>query len=451
MSLTDTIFALASGAGRAGIAVIRVSGPQASAALLALAGAPLPPPRRAVRRTLADQNGAQLDDGLILWFPAPASFTGEDVAELHIHGGPAVIEGVSKALADVPGLRLSRPGEFTRRAFENGKLDLTEAEGLADLINAETEGQRRQALRQMAGELGRLYENWRARLIQALALLEAAIDFPDEDLPENLAARAKPLLASIQDEMGAHLQDKFRGERVRDGYRIALVGAPNAGKSSLLNALAQRDAAIVSDVPGTTRDVVEVRLTLAGFPVWLADTAGLREAGDAIEREGVRRAFERAEDADLRLLLIPPDAQDLPPQLTDLACNGDLLVLSKCDLDVSAAAALGAALCRTANVHPLRASAKTGDGIGELLDTISARVAHDLGAREAPALTRARHREHVLKAYVAIDRALGATAMTPELAAEDLRAAGQALARITGRFDVELVLDAIFAEFCIGK
>lgn len=430
----DTVFALASGAGRAGVAVIRVSGPAAGAAFIALTGG-LPEPRRAALRALYGAGGGLIDRALTLWFPAPHSFTGEDVAEFHVHGGQAVIAALSAALLDVPGLRPAEPGDFTRRAFENGKLDLAEAEGLADLIDAETEGQRQQALRQMDGALSRLYDGWRAQLVTAMALLEAAIDFPDEDLPEALAERVGPLLAPLAAAMAEHLADT-RGERVREGFRVAILGKPNAGKSSLLNALAGRDVAIVSDTPGTTRDVIEVRLVLAGFPILIADTAGLRASEDAIEQEGVRRALARAEDADLRVFLAPVD--DLGGDALPLALRPDDLVFaSKADLG--------------AEIDQPRLSAKTGEGVDALLAAIAARAEAALGAREAPALTRARHRRLVEQAHASLLRAQSALQLGPELAAEDLRAAAAALGRLTGRIDVETLLDEIFAQFCIGK
>lgn len=432
-----TIFALASGAGRAGVAVIRVSGPQAGSALSALAGL-LPGPRVATLRTLRS-SGEPLDDALVLWFPAPASFTGEDVAELHVHGGTATIAAVTQALQAL-GARLAEPGEFTRRAFENGKLDLTAAEGLADLVDAETEGQRRQALRQMEGALARIYDGWRTQLIAALALLEAEIDFPDEDLPDGVASRAAPILSALADDMAAHLADSARGERVRDGYRIAIIGAPNAGKSSLLNALARREAAIVSDVPGTTRDIVEVRLVLAGFPVWIADTAGLREARDAIESEGVRRALARAEDADLR---IGVSEGVVDTRLAAALKTDDLLVQSKADLHPDDAPTLKAMW------ETRRVSARTGEGLAGLEAALADRVSRALSVAEKPALTRARHRALVSEAEGALRRALSAHGA--ELAAEDARLAARALGRITGRIDVEDVLGEIFATFCIGK
>ena len=415
--------------------MIRLSGPAAGAALRGLTGSDLPAPRRAERRVFRNGSGTALDDGLALWFPGPGSFTGEDVVELHIHGGPAVILGMTEACLVLPGVRPAEPGEFTRRAFENGKLDLAEAEGLADLVDAETEGQRRQALRQMQGGLSALYERWRAQLIEAMALLEAAIDFPDEDLPADLVRRVGPLVDAISADLARHLDDGRRGERVRDGYRIAIIGAPNAGKSSLLNALAKREAAIVSNIPGTTRDVVEVRLVLGGFPVWIADTAGLREAAaDAIEAEGVRRALARADEADLRIGLVEL-GQAPDPALEAALRPGDLLIQSKADLTNGQAS--GAAV-----------SAKTGVGLAELEGELARRVEVALGAQEVPALTRVRHRRLVEEALAALSRPRPEAA---ELWAEDLRLAAQALGRLTGRIDVEDLLDEVFSTFCIGK
>lgn len=444
-----TIIALASGAGRAGVAVIRLSGPASTAALEALSGAGPPPPRQATLRALTDpRSGVALDDALVLWFPGPASFTGEDVAELHVHGGPAVIAAVIDAALSLPGVRPAEPGEYTRRAFEHGKLDLAEAEGLADLVDAETEGQRAQALRQRRGALSGLYEHWRGRLIEAAALIEAEIDFPDEDLPGALAQRAGPLLQALADDMGRHLNDAHRGERIRDGFRIAIIGPPNAGKSSLLNALAQREAAIVSDIPGTTRDVVEVRLVLAGYPVWIADTAGLREAADAIEAEGVRRALARAEEADLRIGVVEAGAE-APASLAAMLGPGDVLVRSKRDL--LGPPASSPAIAATGETPAVHLSVLTSEGVAELEALLAARVADALGAEEAPVLTRARHRRLVEEAQRALLRAIPALDQGPELAAEDVRAAADQIGRLTGRIDVEDLLGEIFSSFCIGK
>ncbi|HET6223232.1 MAG TPA: tRNA uridine-5-carboxymethylaminomethyl(34) synthesis GTPase MnmE [Dongiaceae bacterium] len=442
----DTIYALASAAGRAGVAVIRISGPAAGTAVRRLTGdRPLPEPRRAVLRRFTNPDGStELDRGLLLWFPGPQSFTGEDVAELHLHAGRAVLHAVVEALAQCEGLRPAEPGEFTRRAFENGKLDLTAAEGLADLVNAETEAQRRQALRQLDGELGQLYEDWRRRLVAALARLEAHIDFPDEELPTDLVVRTRAEVSRLLPEIAAHLDDNRRGERVRDGLAVALLGAPNVGKSSVINTLAGREAAIVSALAGTTRDVIEVHLDLAGYPVTIADTAGLRQAQDEIESEGVRRALARAEASDIKILLF--DATRYPnvdPQTIRLADQNAIIAINKCDL-----APLGPAVL--VNGCPaLAISAKTGAGMDALLSRLTAAAVESIGVATAPALTRARHRHALAEGREALARSL--TASAPELLAEDLRLAVRAIGRITGRVDVEDILDVIFREFCIGK
>ena len=440
----DTVYAPATAPGRAGIAVIRISGPGAAGALSALAGK-APPPRRAVRARFRDpRSGEALDDGLALFFAAPASFTGEDVAELHIHGGRATVDAVCGSLRAL-GLRLAEPGEFARRAFHAGKLDLAEIEGLADLVNAETEAQRRQALRQYSGALSALVEGWRERLVRALAHLEAAIDFIEEDIPDDLLPQAKAALAALAAEIETHLADGRTGERLRDGVEIAVIGPPNAGKSSLVNALARREAAIVAETAGTTRDVIELRLDLGGLPVTVADTAGLREAADAVEREGVRRALARAESADLRIVML--DAAAGPPGATVAAQidGAALVVLNKADL-----VAPGALPARVADRPALALSLKTGDGLRDLLAEIERRVRAlvDAGAGAAP-LTRARHREALEDCAAALRRARAAGAV--ELVAEDARLAARALGRITGRVDVEDLLDVVFAEFCIGK
>jgi tRNA modification GTPase len=441
----DTIFALASAPGRAGVAVMRLSGPEAGTALARLAGA-LPPPRRAARRRFADpRTGEAIDDGLALFFPAPHSFTGEDVAELHIHGSRAVIAALLDALAALPGLRLAEPGEFTRRAFEHGKLDLTAAEGLADLVAAETAAQRRQALRQLEGALGRLYEDWRERLLRALAHLEAAIDFPEEGLPEDLSGTVRESAAALRAEIARHLADGHRGERLRDGVAVAIIGPPNAGKSSLMNALARRDVAITSAVAGTTRDVIEVALDLGGYAMVLADTAGLRDAADSIEEEGVRRARARAAAADLRLLVL--DATEPVPALpAGLVDRDTVVILNKVDLGVGD---VGERADRLADGPALRLSVLTGMGMSALLARLEKEVAARFAPGDAPLLTRARHREALEACISALDRFTQQPAL--ELAAEDLRLATQALGRITGRVDIEDMLDVIFREFCIGK
>lgn len=435
----ETIYALSSAGGRAGVAVIRVSGGLTSTIVERLTGKPRPRPREAVLRQLADpRTGEALDRALVLYFQGPKSFTGEDVAEFHVHGGRAVVASVLKALSGFDGVRAAAAGEFTRRAFENDKLDLTEVEGLADLIDAETDGQRRQALRQMEGALGKVYEGWRHRLIRVLAYAEADIDFADEDLPEDLSASLGPKISELADEIQNHLKDGHRGERLRDGVEVAIVGPPNVGKSSLLNRLAGRDAAIVSDEAGTTRDVLEVRLDLAGVPVTLADTAGLREASGAIEKEGISRALARAESADLRLVMVASGFGDF-----ELARDGDFRIVNKIDQADSERVADGF----------FGISAKTGAGIDELVAALSERVGALFGASEYPVITRARHREGLEDCLGSLERALAGLKVGRDsaLVAEDLRLAMRALGRITGRVDVEDLLDVVFRDFCIGK
>ncbi|NYZ13100.1 tRNA uridine-5-carboxymethylaminomethyl(34) synthesis GTPase MnmE [Azospirillum sp. RWY-5-1] len=442
--MSVTIFALATAPGRAGVAVVRVSGPAAGDALRALTGRPLPRPRMATLVRLADPVGGEtLDDALVLWFPAPRSFTGEDVAELHLHGGRAVVAGVIEALGSVPGLRPAEPGEFTRRAFENGKFDLTAAEAVADLVHAETAAQRRQALRQMAGALGTVYEGWRSRLLRALAHLEADIDFPDEDLPGGVPDAVRPVIEALAAEVAAHLDDRGRGERLRDGIHVAIVGAPNAGKSSLLNALAGREAAIVSARAGTTRDVIEVHLDVGGFPVVLADTAGLREATDEIEEEGIRRALDRADRADVKLAVFDGTSWPALDEATLRLIDRDsIAVVNKVDVSGPVSGILAG--------QPLVAvSARTGAGLRSLEERLATFADERLAGSGTPALTRARHRSALEECHGALLRSL--SAVLPELAAEDVRMAARALGRITGRVDVEDVLDVIFRDFCIGK
>lgn len=438
------------------LSVIRVSGPRAPDVLVFLTepraferghsarDPALPEPRRMVVRTLYDPlSGEAIDRGLFVWFEAPHTETGEMMAELHLHGGRAVVGAALEALGKLGLCRLAEPGEFTRRAFENGKLDLTEAEGIADLVAAETEQQRRLALQQMDGALHRLYEGWRTLGLATLAHLEAAIDFPDEDLPPGIAAEVRDGVVQLQTGIGGHLGDR-RGERLREGVHIAIIGPPNAGKSSLLNLLARRDAAIVSETAGTTRDVIEVHLDLGGWPVVLADTAGLRESRDAIEQEGVRRARARAAEADLRVLVLDASGDWEAARRTLVAATErwdaarDIVVVNKVDL----------APLNGTDIVPL--SARNGDGLPELL----ARLERSVGLLmedgvSAPPLTRARHREALGEAHAALGRAL----VAPEVAlvAEDLRLALRALGRITGTVRVEELLDVIFRDFCIGK
>jgi tRNA modification GTPase len=468
-----TIFALSTAPGRAGIAVVRLSGKAAHAALHALCAGKVPKPRAAGLRQLRDPgSGEGLDRGLVLWFPGPASFTGEDMAELHLHGGRAVIAGVLAALGRL-GLRLAEPGEFTKRAFENGKLDLTEAEGLADLINAETAAQRSQALAQSAGALRERYEAWRASLLCAMAYVEASLDFSDEaDIAEGAFNAALPEVRALDAELDRALADHRRGEIVREGIQVAIVGAPNAGKSSLLNALAGREAAIVFDEPGTTRDIIEVALDLDGFPFVLRDTAGLRETASAVEQEGIRRTIATAEQADLVLALIDattphpvplplgegtvlhanPLVQASPLPMGEGQGEGRFAesralipVLNKIDLASTTKA--------EADTGVIAISAKTGEGLDTLRAALVAFARGNYSGAETPLITRARHRQEIERARAALAAFLACAEAGdhPELAAEHLREAADALGRLTGRLDVEDVLSQIFSEFCIGK
>lgn len=445
--MSDTIFAPATAPGRAAVAVVRVSGPRTETAVRTLAG-DLPEPRRASVRRLFDVDGGEIDQALVLWFPRPGSYTGEDAAEFHVHGGTAVTGALVEALAGL-GLRLAEPGEFTRRAFENGKLDLAQAEGVADLIDAETEGQRRQALEQLGGRLSQVQARWREALTEALALFEAAVDFPDEEVPADVAARARPVLETLAAEIEAAAADAARGERVREGFRIALVGAPNAGKSTLLNALAGREAAIVTATPGTTRDVIEVPMVLAGYKVLMADTAGLRDTADEIEAEGVRRARAWAEGADLRLWLVDGSSEETPDLPAEIG-EGDLCLITKRDLPVGNAGAWAAEVARRIGIPAAEVTARGPGDMAWLKETLSERVVESLGGGEPPAATRLRHRELLAEASERLRHAIGHDEHV-ELAAEDVRLAARALDRITGRIDPEAVLGRIFATFCIGK
>ena len=444
--MTDTIYAPATASGRAAVAIMRVSGPESARVLESMTGG-LPRPRHASVRSLRGLQGELLDRALVLWMPGPASFTGEDSAEFHIHGGSAVLGAVAQALND-HGLRLAEPGEFSRRAFANGKLDLLQAEAVADLVDAETAAQRRQALAQMAGRVGRRFEVWRVQLIEALALLEAENDFPDEDLPGTLSARAVKRLSTVRQELEAALRTGARGRSVREGYRVALIGAPNAGKSSLFNRLIGRDAAIVSPRPGTTRDVVEAPILIAGHAVTLADTAGLRETNDEVEFEGVRRARAWAERAAVRLVVV--DASAPATAYADFAQPEDLLVLSKADLTAAPSAQLQR--IRPENrLLTIQSSAVTPDGVAGVLAWLEARVSRDLDSTEPPLATRARHEEALRAATEGIGRAEHIAVLAPERAVEDVRSAIRALRSVVGEVDRESVLDQVFSAFCIGK
>ncbi len=441
-----TIFALSSGRLPAAIAVVRISGAATRAALETLV-ARVPEPRRAALRKLRHPKTKDvLDEALVLWFPGPNTETAEDMAELHLHGGRAVVAAVMNVLGIVPGLRPAEAGEFTRRAFENGRLDLTAVEGLADLVFAETEAQRAQAMRQFQGLLGGQAETWRARLIGALALVEARIDFSDEaDVPEDLIGPALRAAQELSHEIEQTLRDEHRGERLREGLVVAIAGPPNAGKSSLLNRLARREAAIVSPYAGTTRDVIEVHLDLGGYPVTLLDTAGVRESDDPVEQEGVRRARERAATADLVLWVEEAGlAVDRVMQWNE--SKKAWLIENKADLICSDREQL-----EDLN-YQFKVSALTGLGMDRLVSALARYAAEVFSAGEPALVTRQRHRDTLRETNDALGRALALGAGgSEELVAEELRLAARALGRLTGRVDVEDILDVIFRDFCIGK
>jgi tRNA modification GTPase len=455
VSERSTIFALSSGRPPAAIAVVRISGPRAGGALKALIGR-VPEPRKAALARVRDPaSGEVIDEALALWFPAPHSETGEDVAELQLHGGHAVIAAVLDALGAIDGCRMAEPGEFTRRAFENGRLDLTEVEGLADLIAAETPAQRRQAYRQLKGLIGDRAEAWRQRLIEALALIEARIDFSDEaDVPENLVEPALRAARELHDEIATSLADGGRGERLRDGLVVAIAGPPNAGKSTLLNRLARREAAIVSPYPGTTRDVIEVHLDLAGYPVTLLDTAGIRDSNDPVEQEGVRRARARAAMADLVLWVTDASADGgAAGEAATQVPNTELWWLrNKIDLAPDACIGRNESHAQNGINRSFTISASTGVGMDSLVDALAAFSQGFFAASETTLVTRVRHRQALQETVFALERALAQREEgREELIAEELRSAATMLGRLTGRVDVEDILDVIFREFCIGK
>ncbi|RUM09945.1 tRNA uridine-5-carboxymethylaminomethyl(34) synthesis GTPase MnmE [Rhizobium chutanense] len=436
--LTDTIFALSSGPPPSGVSIVRISGPLTRDLLIRLVGS-VPADRLVSYRTIRTRNNQPIDNGLVLFFPAPNSFTGEDVAELQIHGSRAVLAALFHALGDVPGVRMAVEGEFSRRAFENGKLDLVEVEGLADLIGAETEMQRRLAIEQSAGGLSAIYDSWAERLTRARALIEAELDFPDEDdVPGSVSDMVWTDMERLRSEIEEHLAAASAGEIIRDGFKVVIAGAPNAGKSSLLNALTRRDVAIVTEIAGTTRDVLQVDLDIDGYLIKLYDTAGLREADDRVEIEGVRRARVALRDADLVLLLVdmanpvvPDDLDRASPHVT-VGTKKDLIGI-------------------ISDQYDLQISTATGDGLPELRRLIGTIVAERFGGLSMAIPSRNRHKDSLAKCLWALDAAISQTDVNLELRTEQLRVAADFLGRITGRVDVEQLLGVIFSEFCIGK
>jgi len=429
-----SIFALASAQGRAGVSVVRISGDKALWAIQQLTDRPLRP-RHATYAALRHACEV-IDQAIVLYFPAPHSFTGEDCLELHVHGSRAILDRLYGFFVEL-GLKLAEPGEFSRRAVENGKIDLTQAEGIADLVDAETEAQRRQALTQLDGGLRRRYETWRSELVELLARLEVYIDFPDEDLPDDLSQAILARIEALRDSLDSALGEAERGRQIREGYRIVILGEPNAGKSSLFNALLKAETAIVTPVAGTTRDIIEAQLRIGPYSVLLYDTAGLRDTDEVVEREGIRRARAKAEEADLRIWLVDASQPDVPADV----CDGDLLVFSKADLapDVS----------RETPTYTI--STATGAGIAQLVEGIEHRVTEALSVRTFPAATRERHRERLAAARNHLEDAMASRLRVPELTAEHVRQALNSFEALFGRYDVEGVLDVVFSTFCIGK
>ncbi|MEM6810895.1 MAG: tRNA uridine-5-carboxymethylaminomethyl(34) synthesis GTPase MnmE [Pseudomonadota bacterium] len=455
-SSSDTIFALSSASGKAGVSIIRISGPKAWDTLKIFNSKVKYDCAREAKflKLYHPKTGDVVDEVVFVGFKGPHSFTGEDVIELYCHGSLAVIEEIYEVLSGLDGLRIAEHGEFTRRAFENEKLDLTEAEAIADLIDAETKAQKDQALAQMGGSLSRLYNGWTEDLAKILAYAEAVIDFPDEEVPDDEIQKIYPDLEALAVQIKEHLDDDRRGERLREGIKIAVIGAPNAGKSTFINALANRDVAIVSDMAGTTRDIIEVHLNLGGYPVIIADTAGLRpeligkEGHDAIESEGIRRALEYAENADLKILMFDGSQDSLHQSTIDLIDKNSIVLINKTDINKN-----NNALYK--NLHKIHTdyfeiSAQTGEGLSAMLEKLTGQISNMLNiSRESATITRARYRSNLENTYENIQIALQQS--QPELFSQELRFAINSLGRITGRIDAEDLLDIIFKDFCIGK
>ena len=435
-----TIFALATAPGKSGVAIIRVSGPNALDCLGHLAVPSVPSPKQAVLRNLMDpKTGLLIDKAVILTYVAPHSFTGENIVELHVHGSRAVINILIGLLADFPNFRLANPGEFAKRAFLNGKMDLTAAEGLADLIEAETLMQQQQAVKQMQGNLANLYEQWKLGLIHVLALIEAYLDFPEDDIPEDVIDRVNEEVNALSSNIAQHLNDQHRGEILRRGIYVAILGSPNVGKSSLLNYLAKRDVAIVSNIAGTTRDVIEVNLDLKGYPVTIADTAGIRDSNDLIEKEGINRALKRAENADIKIIMLAADdADSLNNEILAIIDDNSIVLINKIEQGKNVSLP-----------NAIEISVKQNIGLDSLLEKLSALIEAKFALSADPIITRERHRHYLQNCYENLSHFSLNNPL--ELACEDLRLAARSLGQIVGNIDVEMILDEIFINFCIGK
>ena len=442
-----TIYALSSGPGISGVAIIRVSGPDASKVIKTLTGKKIPEPRIATLRKINNINTSELiDEGIIIWFPGPESYTGEDMAEIHVHGGKAVVLSVQKEISKIKNCRLAEPGEFTKLAFQNGKINLLKAESIADLISAETEIQRLQAVKMMKGKSSEKFNELRDKLLKILSFIEAKIDFPEEDLPEENLKKVKQDSSNVLDEINKILNDQKVGEIIREGFKIAIVGPTNAGKSSLLNNLSNREVAIVSEIAGTTRDVVEVHLNIDGYPVIISDTAGIRDSKDEIEKKGIRLSLKKAENADLKLVVVDAKNVDLSGFLNDLLKNDAILVVNKSDL-------LKEKLDpKILKLNHVLISLKDNLNIDELIFKIKNSLKNKFITEEDILITRERHRQHLLQCVDHLKNFLDKNYKSDfDKAAEDLRLATRHLGMIVGKVDVEEILGSIFNDFCIGK
>ncbi len=442
-----TIYALSSGSGTSGIATIRVSGKLAKKVVEQLTNSQIPEPRIATLKKINNINTNELiDEGIIIWFPGPNSYTGEDMVEFHVHGSLAVVQAIQNSISEIEGCRIAEPGEFTKIAFQNNKINLLKAESIADLISSETEIQRRQAVKIMTGKSAERFNSWRDGLVKVLANVEAKIDFPDEDLPEDILKNIKSKVNEIKNEIKKTLNDQKVGERIREGFKIAIVGPPNAGKSSLLNYLSNKEAAIVSEIAGTTRDVIEVHLNINGLPVIISDTAGIRSSKDEIERKGIKLALQKAEDADLNIVIIEPKSGFFTGFLKDLLTSKSILVINKSDLNENLF------IDEFKKYKPIYISIKKEKNLNLLITEIKNKLKHQFHNSEDILITRERHRQNLEKCVEHLQTFEEKNNLEEfDKASEDLRLAIRHLGRITGKVDVEEILDSIFNDFCIGK